>query len=244
MGARASKPAQTVSRKFPTRAPGGAVPPRGPAAGATQTQAQSRRAGEPKSVKDEAIRADGLDPDLTLDLDARASANPGFSARLHQMGIVSPAPTLSHSSTVARSTPNTPTPLNPNTTTTHTTTTHTIINPSSSSPSSPPPFPNTRTTTSSQQQPNRTLNALEARRLLQQRAEAEFIDGSQHGREFLDAATIRRALLLQNRGDQPADIEKRLRLRAGVVARLGPRGVAVPVEGASLNKQTWGGLHE
>jgi hypothetical protein len=60
----------------------------------------------------------------------------------------------------------------------------------------------------------------------------------------LDAGTLRKLLLLQNRGVEARDIEARLKLKSGVVAKVGPRGVAVPVEGASLNKQTWGGLSE
>ncbi|KAI0912879.1 hypothetical protein F4823DRAFT_140023 [Ustulina deusta] len=224
MGAKASKPAQTASRKFPTRAPGNAVPPREPRG------ANARRTA-PSAVKDEAIRSDGRDPDLDLD----ASTNPVYSERLRQMGVATPFPTLSNSSTAGPF--SSPSPS-----------TYTQISSSLSSPSltaSRSPASNTTTTTSIYPPPsqNRTLNALEARRNLQARAEAEFEDPSR-GREFLDAGTLRKALLLQNRGVAAGDIEARLRLKSGVVARLGPRGVAVPVEGATMNKQTWGGLHE
>ncbi|KAI0410056.1 hypothetical protein F4802DRAFT_592936 [Xylaria palmicola] len=233
MGAKASKPAQTASRRFPTRSPGGAVPPRGPG------PASSRQA-EPKGVKDEAIRADSRDPDFDLN----ASTNPAYSERLRKMGVATPFPTLSNSSTAGPfSLPASSSAAASASPSTYTQTSASI-SPPSAAPSRAPP-PNRTSTTSFYPPPsqNRTLNALEARRNLQARADAEFKDPSQ-GREFLDAATLRRALLLQNRGVAAADIEATLRLKSGVVARLGPRGVAVPVEGASMNKQTWGGLHE
>ncbi|KAI0452531.1 hypothetical protein F5B21DRAFT_334405 [Xylaria acuta] len=235
MGAKASKPAQAASRKFPTRAPGSAVPPRGPGPGAA-----ARRA-EPKGVKDEAIRADGRDPDLDLD----ASTNPAYSERLRKMGVATPFPTLSNSSTAG--------PFSsPSSSSTYTETSSSLSPPKVAAAAAPsrsrspasnnnnssittafyPPSPSSR---------NRTLNALEARRDLQARADAEFEDPSR-GREFLDAGMLRKALSLQNSGMGARDIEARLRLKSGVVARLGPRGVAVPVGGAA--KQTWGGLHE
>ncbi|GAP88804.1 hypothetical protein SAMD00023353_1202410 [Rosellinia necatrix] len=195
MGAKASKPAQTASRRFPTRAPGSAVPLRSPEVG------NARRAGQ-SATKDETILADGRDPDLAPD-----DASAAYSARLRHMGVATPLPTFSHSSTATLPTP-TPTP-----------TTATI-----------PPR-------------NRTLAALEARRALQARADAEFEDPSR-GRGLLDAATVRRALLLRGRGIAAPDIEATLRLRPGVVDRLGPPGVAVPVGVAGMNKQLWGGLHE
>ncbi|KAI0976862.1 hypothetical protein F4678DRAFT_127058 [Xylaria arbuscula] len=228
MGAKASKPAQTASRKFPTRAPGGAVPPR-----ATGGAANARRA-EPRTVKDEAIRSDGRDPDLDLD----ASTNPAYSERLRKMGVATPFPTLSNSSTAGPF--SAPSGSSPSTYTQ----TSSSLSPPSRAPSRSQP-PNTTNTTAFYPPPaqNRTLNALEARRQLQARAEAEFEDPSR-GREFLDAGTLRRALLLQNRGASAADIEARLKLKSGVAARLGPRGVIVPVAGATMKKQTWGGLHE
>ncbi|KAI1182668.1 hypothetical protein F5B17DRAFT_419418 [Nemania serpens] len=224
MGARASKPAQTASRRFPTRAPGSAVPPR------ESGVAHARRTG-PKGAKDEAILADGRDPDLD------ASTDPVYSERLRQMGVVTPFPTLSNSSTAGPFSSPSASPS-----------THVQTSSSLSSPSSTPsrsPTSNTATTTSyyPSSSQNRTLNALEARRQLQARAEAEFEDPSR-GREFLDAGTLRKALILQNLDIDAGEIEARLRLKSGVVARLGPRGVAVPAEGASMSKQTWGGLHE
>ncbi|KAI0548386.1 hypothetical protein F4679DRAFT_322461 [Xylaria curta] len=217
MGAKASKPAQAASRKFPTRAPGSAVPPRAPGGAA--------RRAEPKSVKDEAIRADGRDPDLDLD----ASTNAAYSERLRKMGVATPFPTLSNSSTAG--------PFSaPSSSSTYTETSSSLSPPKARSP-------NTKATTAfyPPSSRNRTLNALEARRDLQARAEAEFEDPSL-GREFLDAGLLRKALLLLNSGMEAKDIEAKLKLRSGVVARLGPRGIAVPVVGAA--KQTWGGLHE
>ncbi|KAI1740306.1 hypothetical protein F4680DRAFT_115642 [Xylaria scruposa] len=215
MGAKASKPAQAASRKFPTRPPGSAVPPR------------AARRAEPKSIKDEAIRADGRDPDLDLD----ASTNAAYSERLRKMGVATPFPTLSNSSTAG--------PFSsPSSSSTYTETSSSLSPPKAASPNT-----TTSTTTAFYPPPsrNRTLNALEARRDLQARAEAEFEDPSL-GREFLDAGLLRKALLLLNSGVEARDIEAKLKLRSGVVARLGPRGVAVPVVGAA--KQTWGGLHE
>ncbi|KAI1436795.1 hypothetical protein GGR50DRAFT_170393 [Xylaria sp. CBS 124048] len=221
MGAKASKPAQTASRKFPTKP---SIPP--------QRGAPTGRS-EPKSVKDDAIHADGQDP--TFDLDALK--NPIYSQRLREMGVANPQPTHSNSSTATRF----PFPTSaPSPTYTQTSTS---TNPSSAAApnysKAPPMYPLPTQ--------NRTLSALEARRELQKRADAEFEDPSR-GREFLDAATLRRALLLRERGGASAttarQIEARLRLREGVVARLGPPGVTVPVEGTAMVKQTYGGLHE
>ncbi|TRX96525.1 hypothetical protein FHL15_002797 [Xylaria flabelliformis] len=219
MGAKASKPAQAASRKFPTRAPGNAVPQRAPGGAARQA--------EPKGIKDEAIRADGRDPDLDLD----ASTDAAYSERLRKMGVATPFPTLSNSSTAG--------PFSSPSSSSSSTYTET------SSSLSPPKARSSNTTSTTAFYPppsrNRTLNALEARRDLQARAEAEFEDPSR-GREFLDAGLLRKALLLLNSGVEARDIEAKLKLKSGVVARLGPRGIAVPVGGAA--KQTWGGLHE
>ncbi|POR32843.1 Uncharacterized protein TPAR_06957 [Tolypocladium paradoxum] len=95
MGSSSSKTAAAAgrgaaARKFPSRAPGASVPHRAPR---TRTEPESR----PKpplgdGSKDQAIRADAMDPDF---------ASGGFSQRLHQMGIVQPNPTFSPSSTAA-----------------------------------------------------------------------------------------------------------------------------------------------
>lgn len=79
---------------------------------------------------------------------------------------------------------------------------------------------------------NATLNVLEARRQLQARAEQEFGDmgrpGSE-GRELLDIGTIRKILVLRQQGELAAEIESKLRLKPGVVARLGSEGVVSPL---------------
>ena len=150
------------------------------------------------------------------------------------MGVATPFPTLSNSSTAGPYSSPSPSTY---------TQTSSSLSPPSKAPSRSPPSSTTTTTSfyppSSQ---NRTLNALEARRELQARAEAEFEDPSR-GREFLDAGTLRKALLLQHLGVTASEIEARLRLKSGVVARLGPRGVTVPVDASTMNQQTWGGLH-
>ena len=54
--------------------------------------------------------------------------------------------------------------------------------------------------------------------------------GSQ-GREFLDVFEMRQALLMRDlQGKTPAQIERRLGLKEGVVARLGGRGVLAVVD--------------
>lgn len=78
---------------------------------------------------------------------------------------------------------------------------------------------------------NATLGALEARRQLEQRAAQEFETmgkAGYQGREFLDISTIRNILVMRQRGNSPSEIETRLRLKPGVVARLGRPGVVEP----------------
>ncbi|KAI1774719.1 hypothetical protein F4818DRAFT_70776 [Hypoxylon cercidicola] len=188
MGAKASKPAQTAARKFPTRAPGSAAPPHARPRPAVQGSSEP----QPRAsfTKDDTIKADSVDPD------PNPATNPAFSQRLKQMGVATPNPTLSNSSTAS------PYPVFPD------------QGPRRSN------FP------SSAQ--NRTLGALEARQRLQEQADLEFEKPGQ-GREFLDVGTLKQMLMMQARGAPPADIEKRLRLKSGVVGRLGPRGVTLPV---------------
>ncbi|KAI0198378.1 hypothetical protein F4808DRAFT_462846 [Astrocystis sublimbata] len=244
MGAKASKPAQAASRKFPTRAPGSAVPPPPPPTSGPGYAARAGRQAGAKSAKDDAIRRDGQDPDLDPSHDLNASTNAPYAERLRKMGVATPFPTLSKSSTAGPYTGPSPSSTyteissslsSPKTGTTTTTTT------TSTSTSSTNPTSNPQTAFHPAAPRNRTLSALEARRDLQARAEAEFADPSR-GREFLDAGLLRKVLLLHNSGAEAADIEARLGLKKGVVKRLGPRGVAVPIVGAA--KQTWGGLHE
>ncbi|KAI1325745.1 hypothetical protein F5Y16DRAFT_255566 [Xylariaceae sp. FL0255] len=229
MGAKASKPVQTATRRFPSRPPGSAPaasarqPPPRPSV-AAQAGAQAEAPGEDPSkkdpskaartAKDASIHADGQDPDFA-----------SFSQRLHKMGIANPNPTLSNSSTVASS-GSYDANLNPTSQTSSSPSTNTAASPSY--PTAPR---------------NTTLNALQARASLQERAEAEFTDPS-GGREFLDAARLRQLLIMQTVHKVPArEIEKRFGLKQGVVDRIGPVGVTTPaLEG--VVKQVWGGVIE
>ncbi|XXH05622.1 hypothetical protein Hte_012056 [Hypoxylon texense] len=190
MGAKASKPAQTAARKFPTRAPGSAAPPH------ARLRPSAQRSSEPQprasSAKDDTIKADGADPD------PNPTMNAAFSQRLKQMGVATPNPTLSNSSTAS------PYPVFPD---------------RGGSPRGahyPSPAQNP------------TLGALEARQRLQEQADLEF-ERPDRGREFLDVGTLKQVLVMQTRGVPAPDIEKRLRLKSGVVERLGPKGVTLPV---------------
>ena len=54
-------------------------------------------------------------------------------------------------------------------------------------------------------------------------------------RRFLDVAIIRQVLMLRDeKGVAGAEIERRLGLKGGVVARLGPRGVVGDASGGEL----------
>jgi len=129
--------------------------------------------------------------------------NPAFADRLKKMGVAQPNPIFSPSSTA---TPSFPDGFSPQ-----------------RSSFSAPQFPPAST--------NVTLGALEARRQIQAKADKEFENlgrsGSQ-GREFLDVATLRNILVLRQHGVSTAEIESRLKLKQGVVARLGPSSVVSP----------------
>lgn len=141
-----------------------------------------------------AIKRDSIDPD------PNPLTNAAFSQRLKQMGVATPNPTLSNSSTAS------PYP----------------VFPGDPGPRGPSNYPAAAQ--------NRTLGVLEARQRLQDQATLEF-EQPGRGREFLDVGTLKQMLMMQARGSAPADIEKRLRLKSGVVGRLGPRGVTLPVAG-------------
>lgn len=76
---------------------------------------------------------------------------------------------------------------------------------------------------------NPALLVISARQKIAKAAESEaeaFGRQSHGGREFLDALTIRQALAMRDRQGLPnGEIEKLLRLKAGVVDRLGKKGV-------------------
>jgi hypothetical protein len=75
---------------------------------------------------------------------------------------------------------------------------------------------------------------LDARARLQAKAEVEERLGrgpSSKGREFLDVFEMRQALLMRDvQGKTAAQIERKLGLKEGVVARLGGRGVLAVVD--------------
>jgi hypothetical protein len=121
---------------------------------------------------------------------------PGFAERLKQMGIAQPNPTFSPSST-ASARPDEPFSHVPG-----------------------PAYPSSKN--------NTTLGVLEARRQLQEQADLEFETrgrSNSQGRQFLDVGIIRKILVLRQQGVHPGDIEARLKLKRGVVDRLGPVGM-------------------
>ncbi|KAK0657149.1 hypothetical protein B0T16DRAFT_425485 [Cercophora newfieldiana] len=129
------------------------------------------------------------------------SVNRAFADRLKQMGVAQPNPIFSPSSTVSGFPDAYPTAQ------------------SFSKPQFPPAVGNA------------TLGVLAARRRIQEQADLELENmgrpGAQ-GRELLDIATVKKILIMRQRGDETADIELKLRLKPGVVARLGPLGIVAP----------------
>ncbi|KAJ9132991.1 hypothetical protein NKR23_g11029 [Pleurostoma richardsiae] len=93
MGSGASKAAQKSARKFPARAPGAAAPP--PPPRASRPLPSKKPSPEARTAKDEAVRADGLDPQMPESIDA------AYASRLMQMGAVQPNPLYSPSSTAS-----------------------------------------------------------------------------------------------------------------------------------------------
>ncbi|AEO70186.1 uncharacterized protein THITE_2121256 [Thermothielavioides terrestris NRRL 8126] len=78
---------------------------------------------------------------------------------------------------------------------------------------------------------NATLGVLEVRRRLEARAKDELENvgkSTDTGREFLDISTVKQILLRRQRGESATEIEARLNLKPGVVARLGPESVVAP----------------
>lgn len=75
---------------------------------------------------------------------------------------------------------------------------------------------------------NTTLSALEARQRMQEQGELQF-ENQVGGREFVDVGTIRQVLIMRQRGVAASDIEKRLRLKSGVVARVESKGAMAPL---------------
>ncbi|KAK7962381.1 uncharacterized protein PG986_003206 [Apiospora aurea] len=126
-------------------------------------------------------------------MDPNPITDAAFSQRLRQMGIATPNPTMSNSSTASP-----------------------VAGPSSHSVSRPTP------------QQNTTLNALDARQRIQEAVDVQSQNPSA-GREYVDVGVLRQILAMRDRGSAAPDIEKRLRLKSGVVARVGPPGVIAPL---------------
>ncbi|CAH0056783.1 unnamed protein product [Clonostachys solani] len=140
-------------------------------------------------------------------------AAPGdFSARLHQMGVVQPNPTFSPSSRAARKhgPPPPPRPLEPN---------------GPTAPLAPRFAPSTS---------NTTLSALDARRRLQELADAE-LDPTRRsglqGRRFVDMRTLIDAIRMRDSGLPLAGIEERLGLEPGLLGKLNGPEVLSHVSG-------------
>jgi len=131
-------------------------------------------------------------------MDPNPITDAAFSQRLRQMGIATPNPTMSNSSTAA--------------------------------PFTGPPPPHTNAHGNSYPRPpqNTTLNALDARRRIQESVDVQSQNPAA-GREYVDVGVLRQILMMRDRGHAAADIEKRLRLKSGVVARVGPPGVIKPL---------------
>ena len=76
---------------------------------------------------------------------------------------------------------------------------------------------------------NPAIQVIDARTRLSQAAELEFSQMGKRGfqgKEFLDVVLIRQALMLRDeKGLGDEEIEKRLELKRGVMARLGPKGI-------------------
>lgn len=78
---------------------------------------------------------------------------------------------------------------------------------------------------------NPALLILQARKRLQEKAEAEFDNVGRtdfEGREFMDVHTLTDVLKMRQSGMSLGDIEQRAGLRKGVLAKLGERGVLEP----------------
>ncbi|OQO03737.1 hypothetical protein B0A48_10402 [Cryoendolithus antarcticus] len=143
-----------------------------------------------------AINSDASDPHFsTPPTQNLETSDPSFARQLRSLGAVQPNPTLSESSTFN------------------------------------PQFPSSSSAPSTSQPPRATnpaLLVLEARARLQAEADREFLEAGRGkaGRQFLDAYTIRQILVMRDgQGKSGAEIEKKMGLKAGVVGRLGKRGV-------------------
>ncbi|KAB8265837.1 hypothetical protein BDV32DRAFT_115954 [Aspergillus pseudonomiae] len=201
MGSSSSKPvrsaAQAVSRrqypKQPSPLPSTPKPPSPSPASATRPQKEPEtKTPAPTGPTYHSKEQPSLTKSNAIDLDGR---DPDFAASLRGIGPVSPAPTLSNSSTFAQRGDSVQTV-----------------------------FPRAA---------NPALLVVTARQKIAKAAEREVeLVGRPGfaGREYLDALTIRQALSMRDRQGLPAgEIERLLRLKKGVVDRLGQKGVVSEV---------------
>ncbi|GAB1204356.1 hypothetical protein APSETT445_003009 [Aspergillus pseudonomiae] len=201
MGSSSSKPvrsaAQAVSRrqypKQPSPLPSTPKPPSPSPASAPRPQKEPEtKTRAPTGPTYHSKEQPSLTKSNAIDLDGR---DPDFAASLRGIGPVSPAPTLSNSSTFAQ----------------RGNSVQTV-------------FPRAA---------NPALLVVTARQKIAKAAEREVeLVGRPGfaGREYLDALTIRQALSMRDRQGLPAgEIERLLRLKKGVVDRLGQKGVVSEV---------------
>ncbi|RAL05995.1 uncharacterized protein BO80DRAFT_461028 [Aspergillus ibericus CBS 121593] len=206
MGASSSKPvrsaAQAARRQYPKQPvspPTSAPPPPPPSKPARQPQPQPSppppRPSHPQGPTYHSKEPPSLQRSSAIDLDGR---DPDFAASLRTIGPVTPNPTYSPSSTFQQYPPHHQQ---------HQQTTPTVFPPSS----------------------NPALLVFSARQRITKAAEQETEAMGKmgfQGREFLDALTIRQVLAMRDRqGMGEREIERMLRLKGGVVGRLGGRGV-------------------
>ncbi|KAK4191780.1 hypothetical protein QBC35DRAFT_425385 [Podospora australis] len=210
MGGSASRPAESALRKFPSRAPG-SVPPRPSAAAArrapppaatsqpaptTSVQQQQQQQQRPAPPQASFTKNEAILADSQNPNNSIPELTPAFAERLKQMGIAQPSPTFSPSSIAS-------------------------VDASGIGQSiSGPRFPASSN--------NATLGALEARKNIQAQAEAELENmgrSTDKGREYVDVYTIKQILLMREKGETAKAIEDRLRLRPGVVNKLGGKGI-------------------
>ncbi|CAK7220771.1 hypothetical protein SCUCBS95973_004275 [Sporothrix curviconia] len=234
MGSATSKTARAApTRKYPTRAAGASPaqaqartrPPGAPIASNVPPKAQPPRPPRPRKPEPAAVEEPQRELEQTEATEAAADVKDNdFADRLRQMGIVQPNPTFSPSSTAGPVQSPAPgaRPTGGAEVRGHDADILRQIENhrrqyASAGPSSSAASPAAR--------PNTTLTVLEARRRIQDQAAADHESFAQKGREFLSALTLRDALVLRSRGVEPAAIEKRLRLKPGVIARLGHPGL-------------------
>ncbi|EAW10334.1 uncharacterized protein ACLA_048030 [Aspergillus clavatus NRRL 1] len=202
MGASASKPARsaasTASRRQYPKQPSAASRAAAPRP-QTETRQPQRQPQPPRSPPPpptpQPREQASTVKSSVIDLDGR---DPDFAASLRSIGPVTPNPTFSRTSAFNPRSAGAPT----------------------TQPGQQPVFPTAT---------NPALLVLAARQKIATAAEAEVEEIGRPGfagREFLDAFTIRQALTMRDRqGLSEGEIEGVLRLKKGVLERLGRKGV-------------------